>query len=147
MSDNSIVRVYYDICFITQAYTILSGYMYGYSMTTQQTMTCDFTCSVSEFTSSTGLIHVNSPDSVNKFRYVFTVKSRVFHVMTCSSSDPLRLGSNSFKPRDNRQNTCIHVKTRTGGAVPNMNQHMTRANWFRNGSLFAVYGYLSYSLR
>ena len=38
---------------------------------TQQTMTCDFTCSVSEFMSSTGSIHVfpyvNSLDSVNKF--------------------------------------------------------------------------------
>ena len=33
----------------------------------QQTMTGDFTCSVSEFTSSTGSIHVNSPDSMNIF--------------------------------------------------------------------------------
>ena len=37
----------------------------------QQTTTRDFSCSVSEFTSSTGSIHVfpygNSPDSVNKF--------------------------------------------------------------------------------
>ena len=33
----------------------------------QQTRTRDFTCSVSEFTSSTGSIHVNSPDSVVKF--------------------------------------------------------------------------------
>ena len=36
----------------------------------QQTTTPDFTCSVSEFTSSTDSIHVypnvNSPDSVNK---------------------------------------------------------------------------------
>ena len=51
-------------------------------------MTCDFTCSVSEFTSSTGTIHVfpymNSLDSLNKFD-VFTVKSRVFHMMTHTS--------------------------------------------------------------
>ena len=37
----------------------------------QKTTTRDFTCSVSEFTSPTGSIHVfpyvNSPDSVNKF--------------------------------------------------------------------------------
>ena len=40
-------------------------------MNTQLTMTRDFTCSVSEFTSSTGSIHVfpyvNSLDYVNKF--------------------------------------------------------------------------------
>ena len=40
-------------------------------MIPQQTRTRDFTCSISEFTSSTGSLHVNSPDSVNKFG-VFT---------------------------------------------------------------------------
>ena len=39
----------------------------AWSLATQQTTTHDFTCSVSEFTSSTGSIHVNSLDSVNKF--------------------------------------------------------------------------------
>ena len=47
---------------------------------TQDTTTHDFSCSVSESTSSTGSIHVNSPDSVNKFG-VIPVKSWVFHVM------------------------------------------------------------------
>ena len=44
-----------------------------------------------------------------------------------TSIDPIRLVSNSFTTRDNRQNTCIHVntymKTHTGGAVPIMNQY------------------------
>ena len=42
------------------------------NLVTQQTKTRDFTCSVSEFTSSTGSIHVNSPDYVNKFGEFFT---------------------------------------------------------------------------
>ena len=85
-------------------------------------MTHDFTCSISKFTSSTGSIHVfpyvNSPDSVNKFG----VSTRVYREITsfsrvdtyqlnCTSSDPVRLVSNLFKTRDNRQNTCIHVNT------------------------------------
>ena len=45
----------------------------------QQTTTHDFTCSVSEFVSSTGSIHmfpyVNSPDSMNKSG----VSTRVYH--------------------------------------------------------------------
>ena len=87
----------------------------------QQTTTRDFTCSVSEFTSSTGSIHVfsyvNSPDSVKK---LFGVSTRVYREITHFSSndiyqwnrtcsDPVRLVSNSFKTRDNRQNTCIYV--------------------------------------
>ena len=44
-------------------------------------------------------------------RHVFTVKPRVFHMMTRVSSDPVWLVSNSFKTRDNWQNTCIHVNT------------------------------------
>ena len=54
---------------------------------TQQTSTCDLTCSVSEFTSSTGSIHVfpfvNSPDSVNKFG----VSTRVYREITKFSRD------------------------------------------------------------
>ena len=51
-------------------------------------MTRDFTCSVSEFTSSTGSIHVfpyvNSLDSVNKFG----VSIRVYReIMTFSHDD------------------------------------------------------------
>ena len=37
------------------------------STLSQQTTTCDVTCSVSEFTSSTGSIHMNQLDYVNKF--------------------------------------------------------------------------------
>ena len=83
----------------------------------QQTTTRDFACSVSEFTTSTGSYHVNSPDSVNKC--VSTHGYREIMSFSCddtcqwnhTSSDPLRLMSNSFKTRDNGQNTCIHVNT------------------------------------
>ena len=62
--------------------------------------------------------YVNSLDSVNKFG----VLTRVYHeIMSFSrddtyqwnrtSSHPVQLVSNSFKIRDNRQNTCIHVNT------------------------------------
>ena len=48
----------------------------------QCSVTRDFTCSVREFTSSAGSIHVspyvNSPDYMNKF----CVSTRIFHVMT-----------------------------------------------------------------
>ena len=51
----------------------------------QQTMTRDFTCSVSEFTSSTGSIHVfpyvNSLDSVNRV----DVSTRVYREITSFS--------------------------------------------------------------
>ena len=50
---------------------------------TQKTRTRDFTCSVSEFTSSTGSIHVISPDSVNKF----DVSTRVYREITSFSRD------------------------------------------------------------
>ena len=91
------------------------------NVTSQQT-TRDCTCSVSEFTSSSGSIHVfpyvNSLDFINKFG----VSTRVYHEITRfshddtyqrnrTSSDPVRLMSNSFKTHDNRQNTCIHVNT------------------------------------
>ena len=49
----------------------IAGRPQGDVCASQQTMTHDFTCSVSELMSSTGSIHVfpyvNSPDSVNKF--------------------------------------------------------------------------------
>ena len=63
-------------------------YMYGVS---QQTMTRDFTCSVSEFTTSADSIHVflyvNSPDSVNKFGVSSYVYREItsFHVITRTS--------------------------------------------------------------
>ena len=85
---------------------------------TQQTMTHDFTCSVGEFTSSTGSIHVNSLDSVNKFGVSTCVYREIMSFShddtcqwNCTSSDPVRLVSNSFKTHDSRQNTCIHVNT------------------------------------
>ena len=52
---------------------------------TQQTTTRDFTCSVSEFTSSTGSIQVNSPDSVNKFGVSSTHDYR--EIMSFSRND------------------------------------------------------------
>ena len=56
----------------------------------QQTTTHYFTCSVSEFTSSTGSIHVfpyvNSPDSVNKFG-VSRLSTRVYREITSFSHD------------------------------------------------------------
>ena len=56
-------------------------------MNTQLTMTRDFTCSVNEFTSSTGSIHVfpyvNSLDYVNKFG----VSPRVYREITSFSRD------------------------------------------------------------
>ena len=48
-------------------------------------MTRDFTCSVSEFTSSTGSVHVNSPDSVNKFG----VATRIYSEITSFSRDDM----------------------------------------------------------
>ena len=124
----------------------------------QQTTTRDFTCSVSEFTSSTGWIHVfpyvNSLDSVNKF----SVSTRVYrfshddtYQWNHTISDPVRLVSNSFIIRDKRQDTCIHVNTHENILVEwyQLWTNMTRANWFRNGSLFAgvyvgIYPLLSY---
>ena len=102
---------------------------------TQQTTTRDFTCSVCEFTSTTGSIHVfpyvNSPDSVNKFdvsthvcmsthqicsQYPLTVKSLVFHVMTCTSETvPVLTKYDSCQTHSKLvttgSNTCIHVNT------------------------------------
>ena len=58
-------------------------------LSTQQTMTRDFTCSVSEFMSSTGSIHmfpyVNSPDSVNKFG----VSTHVYHEIMSFQHDDM----------------------------------------------------------
>ena len=48
----------------------------------QQTRTRDFTCSVSEFTSSTGSIHVNSPDSVDKFGVSIRVSREITSFFT-----------------------------------------------------------------
>ena len=94
----------------------------GFFSSSQQTTTRDFTCSVSEFTSSTGSIHVfphvNSLDSVNKFgvsthvyREITSFSRDDMYQWNCTSSDPVWLMSNSFKTRDNEQNTCIHLNT------------------------------------
>ena len=48
----------------------------------QQTRTRDFTGSVSELTSSTGSIHVNSPDSVNKFDVLKCVSREITSFFT-----------------------------------------------------------------
>ena len=69
-------------------------------MASQQTTTRDFTCSVREFTSSTGSIHVfpyvNLTDSVNRFG----VSTRVYHVIM-----------------------SFHVMTRTSETVPVLTQY------------------------
>ena len=59
----------------------------GHVIYAQQTTTRDFTSSVSEFMCSTGSIHMNSLDSVNKFS-MSTLAFReiqVFHAMTRTS--------------------------------------------------------------
>ena len=71
--------------------------------TSQQTTTRDFTCSVSEFTSSTGSIHVNSPDIVNKFGVLTRVSHEItsfFRVMTrANESIPVLTQYNSCQTR------------------------------------------------
>ena len=85
-------------------------------------MTRNFTCSVSEFTSSTGSIHVNSPNSVK----TFDVSTRVYHeIMSFSRDDTCQCQTRSKLVTTGRTRvfTWIHLKTRTGGAVPIMNQY------------------------
>ena len=66
---------------------------------------------------------------------MFTVKSRVFHVMTRTSETvPVLTQYDLCQTRDNRQNTCIHVNTYENTFL------LERYNWFRNGSLFAGTG-------
>jgi len=78
---------------------------------TQQTTTCDFTCSVSEFTCFHAWIYQILLTNL-VCRHVFIVKSRDdTYQWNRTSSDPVRLMSNLFKTRDNRQNTCIHMNT------------------------------------
>ena len=78
-------------------------------------MTRDFTCSVNEFTSSTGSIHMNSTDSVNKFGVatcVYHEITQVFDVMTRTSETvPVLTQYDLCQTRDNRQNMCIHMNT------------------------------------
>ena len=92
------------------------------SIAPQQTTTCDFTCSVSEFMSSTSSIEVNSPDFLNKFGVSWHVhflwNHEFFHVMTrASETVPVLTQYDScqnrskVKTRDNRQNACIQVNT------------------------------------
>ena len=98
--------------------------------------------------------YVNSPDSVNKFG----VSTRVYlyrEIMSFShddtyqwnrtSSDPVRLVSNSFKTRDNRQNTCVYSREYTWIHILVERYQLWTSmphdtNWFRNGSLFAGLG-------
>ena len=114
---------------------------------TQQTTTRDFRCSVSEFTSSTGSIdvfpYVNSLDSVNKFG----MSTRVYREITSfshddmyqwnhTSSDPVRLVSNSWQ-RAEHVYSCEYTRKHILVERYQLWTSMTRANWFRNGSLFA----------
>ena len=67
----------------------LKSNWHQFCRTSQQTTTHDFICSVSEFTSSTGSIHVflyvNSLDSVNKFG----VSTCVYREITSFSRDDM----------------------------------------------------------
>ena len=91
-------------------------------------MTHDFTCSVSELTSSAGSIHlfpyVNSLDSVTNLV--------CRHVTRTCETVPVLTQYNLCQTRSKlvttgrtRVFTWIHMKTRTGGAVPIMNQYDT----------------------
>ena len=101
-------------------------------LSSQQTMTRDFTCSVSEFTSSTGSIHRILWTNLVSQR-VFPVKSGVFHVMICTSETvPVLIQYDSCQTRSilvttgrTRVFTWIHMRTRTGGVAPIMNQYDT----------------------
>ena len=107
-----------------------SCHWFVYIKNTQQTRTYDFTCSVSEFTSSTGSIHVNSPDSVKKIWCVntcFPWNHKFFHVMTrASESVPVLTQYESCQTRSKLVTTGrTRVFTYAGGAVPIMNQYDT----------------------
>ena len=60
---------------------------------TQQTTTRDFSCSVSEFTTSTGSMHVfpnvNSPDSVKKFGALTRVYCEIMSFSRTSETGPV----------------------------------------------------------
>ena len=49
--------------------------------------------------------------STRVYREITSFSCDVIYQRNCTSSDPVRLVSNSLKIRDNRQNTCIHVNT------------------------------------
>ena len=108
------------------------GFSVSHLMQSQETTTRDFTYSVSEFTSSTGSIHlflyVNSPDSMNKFG----VSTRVYREIASFSCDDMyqyqsnRTSSDSVRlvtRGRTRVFMWIHIKTHTGEAVPIKNQY------------------------
>ena len=66
----------------------------------------------------TGSIHVNSPDSVN----TFDVLTYVYREITSFSRDDTCQWNRSTVPVQT-QNTCIHMKTCIGEALPIMNQY------------------------
>ena len=98
---------------------------------------------ISEFTSSTGSIHVNSPDSVNKFG-VFTVKSQFFMwwlvpvkpYQFWPSTTRVKLDQNLWQQAEHvysLEYTWKHILVERYQLWTSM----MHANWFRNGSLFA----------
>ena len=72
-------------------------------------------------------------DQIWCVKHVFTVKSRIFHVMTRTSEtvpvltqyDSCQTHSKLVTTSRTRVFTWIHMKTGTGGAVPIMNQYGT----------------------
>ena len=101
-------------------------------------MTLDFTCSVSEFTSSTSSIHVfpymNSSDSAKKL-----VSTRVYHYKFFTRWHmPVLTQYDSCKTRSKLVTTGrTHVFMWIHHVLVERYQlwtGMTHANWFRNGS-------------
>ena len=102
----------------------------------QQTTMRDFTCSVSEFTSSVGSIHVNSPDSVNKFGEITSCSCDDMYQWNRTSSDPLWHVSNSWQQAEHVY-SCEYTWKHILVERYQLWTSMTCTNWFRNGSLFA----------
>ena len=92
-------------------------------------------CSVSEFTSTSGSIHMNSPDSVN----TFGVSTRVYCEIT-SETVPVRvkLVQNLWQQAEHVY-SCEYTWKHVLVEWYQLWTSMTCANWFRNGSLFVGY--------
>ena len=104
-------------------------------------------CSVSEFTSSTGSIHVNSPDTVNKFGMSTWVSREITSFFT---QWHMPVKPYQFWPRTTRVNliqnswqqaehvySCEYTWKHVLVEQYQLWTSMTCANWFTNGSLFA----------
>ena len=83
------MTVLHELVFSFENYVICTTLLKHYDIPANNDPWRDFTCSVSEFTSSTGSIHVfpcvDSPDSVNKF----SVSTCVYSEITSFSCDDM----------------------------------------------------------